>query len=68
MAEKKFTELKQMTNQREVSKVFGNLADMRASDPVTLAGAIQKFKRSTIDANQFNNEESKGREAGTEKI
>jgi len=40
---------------------------MRASDPVTLAGAIQKFKRSTVDANQF--EESKEmRKGGTEKI
>jgi len=57
-----------MTNQREVSKVFGNLADMRASDPVTLEGAIQKFKRSTVDANRFKNEESKERQGGTEKI
>lgn len=47
IAKQKFNDLKQMTNQNEVKKVFGNLADQRASDPVTLQGAL-KHKRSTV--------------------
>ncbi len=47
VARQKFNDLKQMKNQSEVKKVFGNLADQRASDPVTLQGAL-KHKRSTV--------------------
>ncbi len=45
-----------MTNQSEVKKVFGNLADQRASDPVTLQGALNKHKRSTVGEIEENKE------------
>ena len=35
-AEKKFTQIKSMKNPALVGKEFGNLADLRASDPVTI--------------------------------
>ena len=36
-----------MTNSVTISKEFGNLADMRASDPVTIANAIKAKNRLT---------------------
>ena len=39
--EKKFRELKNERSTFKVSKGFGDLADMRASDPVTLQKAIR---------------------------
>lgn len=34
-----------MKNQAHVGKEFGNLADLRASDPVTIAKAARAYKQ-----------------------
>ena len=43
-AEKKFTDLKNMKNKDLVGKEFGKLADLRASDSVTIAKATRNYK------------------------
>ena len=44
-AEKKFTQIKKMKNQAQLGKEFGNLADLRASDPVTIAKVAKAYNR-----------------------
>ena len=47
IAEKKFAQLKKEKNPQRVGERFGEMADMRASDPVTLAKVL-KVKKSFI--------------------
>jgi len=47
-AEKKFAQLKKEKNQQKVGKEFGDLADMRSSDPVLLGKAIRGLRKSIL--------------------
>ena len=44
-SKKKFQELRKITNREEQSKEFGELVDVRASDPVRVKNLVQNKKR-----------------------
>ena len=51
-AEKKFSQIRSMKNPALVGKEFGNLADLRASDPVTIAKATRAYNQKRMAEDQ----------------